>query len=162
MVNRHKQHILVLPEDDANRQLANGFVLNIHVHSNQIHLLQPARGWTHVRDDFSSTHIEEMRRYENRLMVLLIDFDDDFVRRLQTMKEAIPDDLADRVFVLGVRTEPEALKQDRSSSYERIGQTMAEDCCSESYEIWKHDLLSHNEAELVRLRKVAGAWLFIA
>lgn len=28
-VNRHKEHILVLPEDDANRQMANGLVLEM-------------------------------------------------------------------------------------------------------------------------------------
>jgi len=28
-VNGHLPHVLVLPEDDANRQLANGFVLDL-------------------------------------------------------------------------------------------------------------------------------------
>lgn len=28
-VNRYQPHVLVLPEDDANRQLANGFVLDL-------------------------------------------------------------------------------------------------------------------------------------
>jgi hypothetical protein len=26
-INKYKPHILVLPEDDANRQIANGFIL---------------------------------------------------------------------------------------------------------------------------------------
>jgi hypothetical protein len=29
MVNRYLPHVLVLPEDDANRQIANGFVLDL-------------------------------------------------------------------------------------------------------------------------------------
>jgi hypothetical protein len=114
-VNRHQPHIFILPEDDANRQLAVGFVLNINVNSNQVHILTPARGWTHVLDDFASGHIDKMRVYENRLIVLLMDFDDHVDDRLQKVKEAIPNDLIDRVFVLGVRTEPEALRQDTSS-----------------------------------------------
>lgn len=28
-VNKYKPHVLVLPEDDANRQLANGFLLGL-------------------------------------------------------------------------------------------------------------------------------------
>ena len=115
-VNRHLPHIFILPEDDANRQLANGFLLNINVNSNQVQILTPARGWAHVRDDFASSHVDKMRQYEDRLTVLLIDFDDHFADRLQNVKEAIPNDLIDRVFVLGVRTEPEALKRDRSST----------------------------------------------
>lgn len=28
MSNKHKPHVIVLPEDDANRQIANGFLLD--------------------------------------------------------------------------------------------------------------------------------------
>jgi hypothetical protein len=159
-VNRHLPHLFILPEDDANRQLANGFLLNINVNSNQVRILTPARGWTHVLDDFASDHIDEMRRYENRLLVLLMDFDDHVDDRLRKVKEAIPCDLIGRVFILGARTEPEALKQVISITYERIGVAMADDCRSESCAIWAHDLFSHNEGELTRLRQVVGAWLF--
>ena len=42
-VNRHKPHLLVLPEDDANRQLARGFELELS--TRQFQVLQPAGGW---------------------------------------------------------------------------------------------------------------------
>jgi len=47
MVNRYRPHIYILPEDDANRQLANGFVFNTD--SSQVHTLTEAGGWTHVK-----------------------------------------------------------------------------------------------------------------
>ena len=92
-VNRFRPHIFILPEDDANRQIENGFVLNID--SGQIQILTEAGGWTHVRDDFTSDHIRDMRQYSERVMVLLIDFDDGFPRRLKDVQDEIPNDLAD-------------------------------------------------------------------
>jgi len=107
-VNRYQPHILVLPEDDANRQLANGFLLDIP-NIGQIQILAEAGGWTQVRDRFVSDHIDGMRKYDGRFMVLLIDFDD-HVNRLKTVKARIPNDLVDKVFILGTLSEPEALR----------------------------------------------------
>jgi hypothetical protein len=73
-VNRFKPHLLVLPEDDANRQLANGFDLNIS--SRQFQVLAPSGGWARVRDCFVSDHVSDMRKNPDRFMVLLIDFDE--------------------------------------------------------------------------------------
>lgn len=84
-------------------------------------------------------------------MVLLIDLDGD-QNRLNRAKAAIPSHLADRVFILGVLTEPEDLKVDLGI-YETIGQAMAEDCREGSDTTWGHDLLRHNESELDRLRR---------
>jgi hypothetical protein len=157
MVNRRRPHIYILPEDDANRQLANGFIVNTD--SNQIHTLTEAGGWTHVKDDFVSDHINSMRKFEERLMILLVDFDN-ASDRLQTMREVIPDDLGKRVFVLGVLTEPEALKRKIHGSYDDIGKKLANECRAGTYSIWTDNLLYHNQPELVRLREAVHAWLF--
>lgn len=150
-VNRERPHILVLPEDDANSQIATGFHLQVPwARQRQMQVLPPAHGWVHVMEDFVSDHADEMARYPNRLMILLIDSDGDD-ERLQNAKARIPDHLAERVFILGVLSEPEALKQDLGS-YEKIGSGMAKDCREETNETWGHDLLLHNIAELNRLR----------
>jgi len=91
-------------------------------------------------------------------MVLLIDFDDN-VARLETAKARIPDRLAERVFVLGVLSEPEELKA-QEGSFETIGQLMAEDCQNEIDIIWRHRLLQHNALELERLRAHVRPFLF--
>src|SRR5947209_19235298 len=100
-VNKGKPHIFVLPEDDANRQLANGFRLGVDsTRLRQMQVLMVAGGWKNVLSHFKSDHIVEMERYSNRFMVLLIDFDEN-ENRLETARAFIPEHLVDRVFVLG-------------------------------------------------------------
>jgi hypothetical protein len=155
-VNRYRPHLFVLPEDDANRQLANGFLLSIS--TRQMQVLTEAGGWTHVRDRFASGHIANMRKYTDCFMLLLVDFDND-TNRLREVMSAIPADLSDRVFVLGALTEPEDLRAELGT-YETIGQTMASDCRDATQTIWLHKLLKHNEPELGRLRTAVWDLLF--
>src|ERR1035437_90701 len=109
--NKHQPHVLVLPEDDANRQLANGFRLSLNQSvARRMDVLLPAGGWTQVLDHFVSDHIFYMEKYPNRAMVLLIDFDSQKTR-LDYAKSKIPEHLKDRVFILGAWSEPEELGQ---------------------------------------------------
>ena len=157
-VNKRLPHVLVLPEDDANRQLANGFQLDPLLDTRRMQILEEAGGWREVLNRFTEDHVPEMDRYANRFMVLLIDFDgrED---RLNTMMAAIPDHSKDRVFVLGAWSEPEELRQNLGS-YETIGLAMAKDCRDNTEEIWAHALLRHNAGELERLRKHVRPILF--
>jgi hypothetical protein len=76
------------------------------------------------------------------------------------MRQArIPERLADRVFILGALSEPEALKANLGS-YETIGLKMARDCREETNTTWGHDLLRHNASELDRLRERVRPILF--
>lgn len=52
-MNKYKPHVLVLPEDDANRQIANGFLLNSNLNRNAIQILPIAGGWLKVVDTFN-------------------------------------------------------------------------------------------------------------
>jgi hypothetical protein len=155
-VNKYQPHVFILPEDDANRQMANGFWLDLS--TRQIQVLTEAAGWIKACRRFASHHAVEMQRYEGRHLVLLVDFDGD-VNRFQNVQAMIPDDLTDRVFVLGVWSEPGALKREGRGTYETIGKTMAQECRSRTDEIWKHDLLQHNESELRRLRQAVCGFL---
>jgi hypothetical protein len=140
--DKHQPHVLVLPEDDANRQLANGFLLDQSVSIRRIHVLPVAGGWRKVLNSFESEHVREMDRYSKRFMVLLIDFDG-HEDRLAYAKSVVPVRLIDRVVVLGVLTEPEDLKKAGFGSYETIGRAMAKDCREETDTTWGHDLLQH-------------------
>jgi hypothetical protein len=156
-VNKYKSHLLVLPEDDANRQLANGFDLNLS--SRQYHVEEVAGGWHRVCERFVSDHITPMQNNPDRFVVLLIDFDNDLSRR-ETVKSHIPADLRDRVFVIGTRSNPEALKKAGLGTYETIGSLLADDCRDDSQLTWGHELLRHNEDELTRLRDTVRDFLF--
>jgi hypothetical protein len=158
-VNKNRPHVLVLPEDDANRQLAKSFQLEIELsRQRQMQVLPVAGGWREVLGLFKSDHIAEMNRYPHRFIVLLIDFDNSN-DRLDTAKAAIPEDLAERVFVLGALTNPEELKT-KLGSYETIGSALAQDCRDETDTTWGHDLLRHNADEIERLRERVRPILF--
>ena len=157
-VNRQVPHVLVLPEDDANRQLANGFQLHLSLATRRMQVLPEAGGWREVLDRFNSEHRPDMERNGNRFMILLLDFDgrED---RLNEVRTSIPEHLQARVFVLGVWTEPEDLRQN-FGSYETIGLAVANDCYDNTEVILTHELLRHNSAELDRLRTDVRRILF--
>ncbi len=158
-VNNRLPHVFVLPEDDANRQLARGFYLGLDPRaSRQMHVLKPVGGWLKVLDRFKADHIADMDRYTRRFLVLLIDFDEQ-KDRLNFAKDKIPEHLRDRVFIIGAWSEPEALKPDLGS-YETIGRALAQDCRQATDTTWSHDLLHHNSAEFDRLRQHVRPILF--
>lgn len=165
-VNKYQPHLLVLPEDDANRQIANGFILNPNINEPAIQVMPIANGWGKVVDDFKENHISEMRKLSQRMIVLLIDFDRNG-ERLSYVSSQIPEDLKDRVFVLGVLSEPEDLKRIKkkfesigTGKLEQIGETLAKDCSDNTNELWGHDLLKHNKTELERMILSVKPFLF--
>jgi hypothetical protein len=157
-VNKYLPHLLVLPEDDANRQLANGFLLDPSLSDQNIDVLDVAGGWRKVLETFRSQHIREMDVYRNRFMVLLIDFDGQR-ERLGMAKADVPPHLNDRVFILGVLTEPERLRASLGT-YETIGRAVAKDCHHGTDATWDHPLLQHNASEVERLRRHVRPILF--
>lgn len=157
-VNRHLPHVFVLPEDDANRQLANGFLLDQSL-SDQIRVLEEAGGWNQVIERFCTIYAVEMDRWQRRFMVLLIDFDKRS-DRLAVAQARIPERLTNRVFILGSWSEPEELKQALGCSYEDVGLGMAQDCREGTYTTWGHELLRHNAAEINRLYEHVRPVLF--
>jgi len=150
--NKHKPHVLVLPEDDANRDLANGFQLGLDLPlQRRMQVLPVAGGWAGVLDRFESDEVRGLGRFPDRLMVLLIDFDGD-AGRLDAVKKRIPERLMERVFVLGAWSEPENLKAQLGRPYETIGQALARDCREQTDTTWGHSLLRHNATEIERLQ----------
>ena len=160
-VNRDRQHVLVLPEDDANLRLANGFHKQVDWDRyRQMQVLPVAAGWREVLSLFKSDYVADMDRRPARFMVLLIDFDE-HEDRLTEANAAIPERLASRVFVLGAWSEPEDLKPELGD-YETIGSSLGRDCREGTDNTWGHKLLQHNASELVRLRKTVRPILFPA
>lgn len=157
-VNRHRPHVLLLPEDDANQQIAMEFLLGVESRQ-QAMVLGPAGGWGKVLQDFKSIHAVEMQKYKERYLVLLIDSDDD-AHRIADSKAKIPASLADRVFIIGALSEPEELRQAGLGSYEKIGADLAHDCRDNTDATWGHELLQHNASEIARLRQHVRPILF--
>ena len=157
-VNKHLPHVFILPEDDEDHQLATGFNKQlVGIPQRQMQVLPEAGGWSKVLDLFESEHVKEMDRRPKRFRVLLLDFDRKR-ERLSQARAVIPGHLTDRVFVLGVWSEPEDLKDLGTS--EAIGSKLADDCRQGNYAIWEHNLLRHNAVELDRLRQHVRPILF--
>lgn len=158
-INKYQPHLLVLPEDDANRQIATGFMLDINLNISAIQVLPASGGWKKVLEDFGKVHFPEMRNLPQRNIVLLMDFDRD-ENRLSYVKSQIPEELKDRVFVLGVFSEPENLRSEIKRSFENIGEALAKDCADNTNELWGHELLKHNKTELDRMILAVKPFLF--
>jgi hypothetical protein len=158
-VNKHLPHVFVLPEDDANGQLANGFQLDISVDTRRMQILNEAGGWCEVFHCLEKDHLADLERYTNRFMVLLLDFDR-HEGRFDELVRAIPPHLRNRVFILGVWSEPEDLRKDLGRSLETIGLALAKDCRDKTDSVWAHPLLSHNATEVARLREFVAPFLF--
>jgi hypothetical protein len=156
---KYRRHVLVLPEDQANSDIANGFLLYQLHDPRAIDVLPPAGGWSRVRDEFVATHIAEMRRRPLRYMVLMVDFDghDD---RLNAVQGVVPPDLADRVFVVGAWSNPEALRVAAGCSLEKLGCKLAVECCDGSRDAWNHELLRHNAPAVARMTTLLRPFLF--
>ena len=110
-------------------------------------------------DDFTNTHVDTMSKYPHRYMILVIDFDG-VENRLQKVREIIPQDLVDRVFVLGALIEPEGLRTANLGTWENIGQNLARDCRENTTITWSHKLLMHNADELKRIIPILKPILF--
>jgi hypothetical protein len=159
MTNKYLPHIHVLAEDDANRQIANGFLQDLNVDDRAVKFLPLPGGWKKTVEEFTKKYASEMRQIPQRRMVLLIDFDDD-ENRLSYVESHIPDDLKARVFVLGVLSEPENLKTEINKKFEQIGEDLAKDCPDNTNELWGHSLLKHNKGELDRMASSVKPFLF--
>jgi hypothetical protein len=157
--NKHQPHILILPEDEADRELANGFRLGLSLFERKLQVLAEAGGWARVIDQFEDDQIVGLEKWPTRFMVLLVDFDGN-VNRLLQIKSRIPENLQDRVFVLGSLTDPEELKAQLGESLENIGKALAKDCREDSNATWGHALLRHNANELNRMRDNVRPILF--
>ena len=139
--------------------IANGFLLQPQLNVRSIQVLPSAGGWMAVIEKFRSNFIPTLRQYSNRMFVLLIDFDRE-QGRLKYVKQQIPDDLSDRVFVLGVLSNPEELRRILGQSLECIGETLAANCFDNIDGLWGHDLLKHNKTELERMSSCVKPFLF--
>ncbi len=149
--DKFKKQVWVLPEDDANRQIALGFALEMSVSDRSIFIFPAAGGWPAIRASFDREHNATMRRFPDCLMVLLVDFDGKGETRLNQVLEGVDAALKDRVFVLGAHDEPERLKTALRMPYERIGKALAKECSDGTRTTWEHEMLAHNRSELERM-----------
>jgi hypothetical protein len=159
-VNAYRPHVLVLPEDDADHAIAYGFQLSLDQRAGgQYKVLPSAGGWLKAIESFLTDHVAYMRAKQNAHFVLLIDFDNDG-SRLVYVKGRIPPDVVNRVFVLGVLSNPEQLRASGAGNFEQIGYQLGSECQQRNSVLWNHQLLLHNAGEQNRLYQIVYPILF--
>jgi len=159
-VNKHKPHLYVIPEDRRDEQIANGFAQHPSVTERQIQIIEPAGGWLRVLDTFKKEYVPLLQQNAHAHVVLVIDFDGSYEQRRKRFDTEIPKGLRDRVFVVGPKDDPEALKRSLDQNYEEIGKALANDCDDDKLEFWGHEQLQHNDSDRLRLVRAAKPFLF--
>lgn len=154
--NLYKPHLLVLPEDDKNASAVVAF--RTRLKDPRLLQVEPVcGGWKKVLECFKSEHEALMRRYPQRHVLLVMDFDDQVVRRLEHVRDQISMDVSARVYVMGSLGEPEDFK---TGEWAKIGERLAQDCERETNDYWNSPHLVHNEPELARLTRNLRPLLF--
>ncbi len=159
-MNKLQPHLYVLPEDDADRQIAVGFASHFALDTRRLQVMPVLRGWTHVLNEFEAVYVQHLRNFPLGHVVMVIDFDGHHADRRARFHDAVPADLRDRVFVIGAAGEPQDLKRELRQTFEQIGRSLADDCSSGRTEQWDHDLLKHNDADRRRLAATVRSELF--
>lgn len=150
-VNKYKPHVLVVPEDRADEQIANGFMLHDKVDARRVQVVPCAGGWASVLEKFRTQYIAYLQSFPTGHVILLIDFDGDYTSRRQVFDNEVPSELKSRTFVIGAKFAPEDLRQAVGIGLEKIGLALADDCFQGTDAVWKHDHLEHNEPDRLRL-----------
>lgn len=168
-VNRHKPHLIVLPEDDAYLTLVNGIKHKaLQTNAGVIDVKRPCGGWLKVFKALQSNL--HLLQKPNAHLLLLIDYDDphpssqtNYQARIEKLNNELPQSLVDRVFILGVNyKEAEVLKEYfEIADLEIIGKLLVEDCPSSKLLNWHNIHLHHNISEIQRMQDLGVfEWLF--
>jgi hypothetical protein len=161
-VNKYLPHVLIIPEDHADEQIANGFTKHDQVSLKQVQVMPCADGWPGVLSKFETQYIHYLRNNHKGYVILLIDFDNKYTSQRDRFGRATPDDLKDRVFVVGVRETPEALRQAVGKGLEAIGWELADNCYQGVEGLWADDHLKHNDPDRIKLVDAVKSILFPA
>lgn len=164
--NKYKPHLNVLCEDEINQDIMRGFLLGYQSYDfsipSKINIIPTvAGGWSNVVGSFESHWKDYLAKHQNAYLLMLIDFDEN-IERIDEIKQKIPQELKDRVFILGCFDEPEDLKSDAhqamskhrfSVNNESIGKVLFLECKDDKLELWQSEHLKHNLQEIERLKQ---------
>ncbi len=157
-MNKYRPHLWLLPEDDANIAIANGFVLHDRVASRMVQTMNPVNGWPHFHRVFEQEYEPLLRRYGAGHLLMLVDFDGVAERRSE-LEKFVPEELRPRIFIMGSKITPELLRREVGMSFEVLGKRLAIEC-DKPDGLWNHEHLIHNRPELERLIAVVKPFLF--
>jgi len=160
-VNKFKPHLLILPEDQAVKDVVVGAVESIRVKpAANLSIEKLLGGWRKLKDRLPECE-KYLGQYPEGRLLFIIDLDRD-PKRPKEVQAWIQGEFADRIFLLSSFHEPEALQRELTGSLEMIGGTLVDDCPDDQSEAWAHSHLEHNKPELERFMASCRPILFDA
>lgn len=169
-MNSHLPHLVIIMEDKPYRGFVNGFLLHSGICPDQIFAESAGKGWKNTLEIFKRSHAAKMNKFPDRNILFLIDFDGKGESRRTEFKSGLPDDIRDRVFLIGCADDSEALKRELGGGLcEDIGLRLAENCLngkdacrsgSSAANPWLGPQLAHNAAEIERLKDRVSQFIF--
>jgi hypothetical protein len=140
--------------------MVNGFSTLLEINERQFYVYDLARGWERGKETLLKLSKGYMREYPSSYALLIVDFDGN-AHRGSEIKNQIPEEVRDRVFVVGVLNEPENLKNSTGMKFEQLGLQIAEGCKDSNIDFWeRQELLAHNVDEIRRLSKAVRNLFF--
>jgi hypothetical protein len=119
-VNKYKPHVYIIPEDDANRQIAVGFGNYFGISQRSMQILPVAGGWMLAIAKLHNDYLPILKSNSKAHVVVLID-SDQYASRIDEELDKVPDELRNRIFMLGTMPAPESLKTSTCMHFEQIG-----------------------------------------
>lgn len=122
-VNKYKPHLFIIPEDDADRQIAVGFELRGNIKARSLQIVNTAGGWLKVIDLIETEYIPILKKYPKSQVLGIIDCDNHPERIIESLNR-FPEEFRDRIFLIGTLKDPQELKKNVNLSFERIGEDL--------------------------------------
>ena len=152
MSNKFRDHLVIVPEDQKNNDLINGFVNASLFESRAFQVQAIAGGWPKAVDSLQHMQLAALPL---RRILLVIDFDEKLESRYGQVNDRLSKFLAptehQRVYLLGTRSEPEDFRSTLKMSSEQVGAQLYLDCKTPQPGLWGHALFTHNLKTRARL-----------
>ena len=158
-VNKYKPHLFVVPEDKADKNFAVGFELDPRLATGSFQIMSLAGGWLKAIEIIRDEHVLKLQKNKYSHVLGIIDCDGDDERIANELAK-FPDDLVDRIFLLGAIQTPEVFRKNVGDKSERIGERMADECFNETFDLWNHEDLIHLSDEIQRAKHVIRPIVF--
>lgn len=88
-MSEFRSHVYVLAEDDANRQILNGFLTNQAVCARCVKPVPISKGWSKLINQFESDYAPRLRKNTLGFAILLVDFDKQGPKRIGQIQARI-------------------------------------------------------------------------
>ena len=157
-MNKFKPHLFIVPEDDADRQIAVGFQMHLEA-KGEMQIVDVARGWLKVVGVIKDEYVPLLKNNLNSHVLGIIDCDKD-VDRIAEQLENFPEDIRNRIFLLGVNENPQEFKRSAKMHFAEIGEKLADECYKDELDLWNHEMLSYSSSEALRAKDVLRELVF--